>query len=100
MCEGPAGELCSGELGEGFGGRHFGACLPQCGEEFSQSSHRKRTGFMGHSGHCLTLLLRSLINTLTGTARSRSVTVSAYAHHMLILTVIHFHISCLNNLVH
>lgn len=34
----------------GLGGA-FGACLPQCGEEFSQSSHQKCAGFMGHSGH-------------------------------------------------
>lgn len=37
--KGPAGELCSEELGE-FKGEAFGACLPQCGQEFSQSSHR------------------------------------------------------------
>lgn len=49
VCGGPAGELFCGELGGAFG-----ACLPQCGKEFSQSSNQKCTGFMGHSGHCLT----------------------------------------------
>lgn len=63
--KGPAGELCSEELGE-FKGEAFGACLPQCGQEFSQSSHRKCAGFVGLCGHSLTQLLHVLNNTFAG----------------------------------
>ncbi len=63
--KGPAGELCSEELGE-FKGEAFGACLPQCGQEFSQSSHRKCAGFVGLGGHSLTQQLRVLNNTFSG----------------------------------
>ncbi len=85
--KGPSGELCSEELGE-FKGEAFGACLPQCGQEFSQSLHRKCAGFVGLSGHSLTQLLHVLNNTFSG---------STSAHNLHMCSVFKDQVLCINN---